>query len=100
MPPSTQALCVFIQDSVCGSITKLGFNRFKTRQSQESPGDLMNLNKYGPWAHTWGERLTSVLITFSGTTKPQTMIQYQTPVSNLNNTMLQRYLMSLYIGFM
>ncbi len=55
------------------------------------------MNTFGPWAHTWDERLVLCQITFSGITIPQTMIQYQTPVSNLNSSVLQRYLMSLHM---
>ena len=93
VPPSTQSIVVFIQDSAASTMTKLPASRFKCRQNSHN-GDLTNLNKYGPWAHTHDEMLKSIMITFSNITKPQTLIQNTIAVSNNNNTMLQRYLMT------
>ena len=93
VPPATQALAVFIQDSSAGTMTKLPFSRFKSRQYSAN-GNLDNLNKYGPWARTFDERLVSIMTTMCGITKPQTLIQTTTAPGVMNNTMLQRYLMT------
>lgn len=93
VPPSTQAICVFLQDSAAGTMTKLPFSRFKSRQ-YSAGGSLEHLNLYGPWCRTFDERLLSIMTTMCGITKPQTLIQTTTTPALLNNTMLQRYLMT------
>ncbi len=93
VPPASTAIAVFIQDASAGTMTKLPFSRFKSRQYSAN-GNLDNLNKYGPWARTFDERLVSIMTTMCGITKPQTLIQTTTSPGVLNNTMLQRYLMS------
>ena len=97
VPPSTTALVVFIQDASAGTMTKLPFSRFKSRQ-YSAGGDLTNLNKYGPWVRTFDEKLISVMTTMCGITKPQTTIQTTTTPGPLNNTMLQKYLMTQNFG--
>ena len=97
VPPSTQSLVVFIQDSSAGTMTKLPFSRFKSRQYSQG-GDMTNFNKYGPWIRTFDERLISAMVTMCGITKPQTQIQTTISPGPLNNTMLQKYLMTQNFG--
>jgi hypothetical protein len=97
VPPSTTSLVVFIQDSSAGTLTKLPFSRFKSRQDSKG-GDMTNFNKYGPWIRTFDERLLSAMTTMCGITKPMTTIQTTTSPGPLNNTMLQKYLMTQNFG--
>ena len=46
VPPSTTLLVVFIQDASAGTLTKMPFSRFKSRQYSPA-GDMTHFNKYG-----------------------------------------------------
>lgn len=95
IPPSTQKIICWIQDSAVGSNSKLPLTRFKTRQ-YTGTGNLTALNKYGPWAQTYDERLQSIQLNFAGITKPQTLFQRGNTgtVANITNSMLQRWIMN------
>jgi len=96
VPPSSNQLCVFVQDSGAGTSTKIPLSRFKSRQYSPA-GSLQYLNQFGPWTRTFDEKLKNLQITFSGQTKPQTNIENTQNFSvqdATSNTMLQRYLMT------
>jgi len=96
IPPSTQSLVFFIQDSSTSLNSKVS-NRFKARQSSPG-GDLSRLNAYGPWSHTYDERVQSMQVVFAGITKPATLFQTgngnSTSKPDVSVSMLQRYLMN------
>lgn len=95
IPPSTQKVVVWIQDSAVGTHSMLPLTRFKTRQYTSA--GLNNLDRYGPWAHTYDEKLTSLQLNFAGITKPVTNFQRggygEVKDANTNN-MLQRWIMT------
>ena len=99
IPPSTSKVIVWIQDTSAGFNSKIPLTRFKTRQT--TSGSLAQLNQFGPWAHTYDERLTSLQVTFAGITKPHTNFQRGSNTGSSTdmkqgtvNTMLQRWLMT------
>jgi hypothetical protein len=104
IPYSTYKIVVWIQDASAGLNTKISVNRFKTRQytgavtsSNFTIAGLNYLQKYGQYSHTYDEGLSSIQVSFSGQTKPQTNFQSGNAVADKNPTkisMLQRYLMS------
>ena len=96
VPPSTQKVVIWIQDTSAGSNPKLPMTRFKTRQYTGTDG-LNVLNQYGPWAHTLDERLQSIQCTFAGITKPMSNFQrggIGDGGSPSVNQMLQRWMMT------
>ena len=96
VPPSTQKVVIWIQDTSAGSNPKLPMTRFKTRQYTGAQG-LNVLNQYGPWAHTLDERLQSIQCTFAGITKPMSNFQKAGGGKGGEptvNQMLQRWMMT------
>ena len=97
IPPSTQMIVCWIQDGASGTHSRLPMTRFKTRQDTGA-GGLARLNRYGPWAHTYDERLTQLQLNFAGTTKPLTSFQRGSGAGSVSdptvNNMLQRWMMS------
>lgn len=97
IPPSTQKIAVWIQDSAVGTHSMLPLTRFKTRQYTGTTGGLSKLNQYGPWAHTYDEKLVSLQLNFAGITKPITNFQRggsgEIKDATTNN-MLQRWIMT------
>ena len=97
VPPSTQQIVIWIQDSSVGNNTKLSYARFKARQNCPA-GDLKRMDKFGPWAKTYDENLQSIQLTFAGITKPMTLFQTgnggSTSQPSVSVSMLQRYLMN------
>ena len=69
IPPSTQQIVLWIQDSACGTNSKIPFSRFKARQNSPG-GDFSRLNTFGPWCKTYDENVQSMQLTFAGITKP------------------------------
>jgi hypothetical protein len=97
VPPSTQKVVIWIQDTSAGSNPKLPLTRFKTRQDTGLNGKSLDaLNQYGPWAHTYDERLHSIQCTFAGITKPMSNFQKASEGggSSTVNQMLQRWMMT------
>lgn len=95
VPPSTQKIIIWIQDTSAGSDSRLPLSRFKTRQDIRS-GNFENMNKYGPWAHTYDEKLNTIQVTFAGITKPMSNFSSANAAENkpTKNSMLQRWLMT------
>jgi len=97
VPPSTQKIAIWIQDTSAGTNGKIPLTRFKTRQFTGTTNKLNLLNQYGPWAHTYDEHLHSLQVTFAGITKPISNFQ-RGGVGNGQdatvNSMLQRWLMT------
>lgn len=95
IPPSVRMIACWIQDSAVGSNSKLPLTRFKTRQ-YTGTSNLTALNKYGPWAQTYDERLLSIQLNFAGITKPQTLFQRGNTgtAAETTNSMLQRWIMN------
>lgn len=95
IPPSTQKVVVWIQDSAVGTHSMLPLTRFKTRQY--TTDGLNTLDRYGPWAHTFDEKLISLQVNFAGITKPITNFQRggsgEVKYATTNN-MLQRWIMT------
>jgi hypothetical protein len=97
VPPSTQKIVIWIQDTSAGSDSRLPLSRFKTRQDIPSGNDFKNMDRYGPWAHTYDERLNTIQVTFAGITKPMSNFSSGDGVSNdeaTKNSMLQRWIMT------
>jgi hypothetical protein len=96
IPPSTNRIICWIQDSAVGTNTKLPLTRFKTRQ-YTGTSNLANLNKYGPWAKTFDEGLVQLQLNFAGITKNTTNFTSaftDDSKANVSNTMLQRWIMT------
>ena len=97
IPPSTQQIVIWIQDSACGNNSKIPFSRFKARQNSAG-GDLSRLNTFGPWAKTYDENVQSMQLTFAGIVKPMSLFQTGNGNSiskpDTSVSMLQRYLMN------
>jgi hypothetical protein len=98
LPTSTRQIAIWIQDSACGSNSKLPLTRFKTRQytGVNAQTSLSNLNAYGPWSHTYDERLQSIQINFAGLNKPVSLFNsaFNSGSPPTTNTMLQRWIMN------
>ena len=104
VPPSTHTLVAWIQDNASGTHSMLPLTRFKTRQDTNSttltPGaGLTRLERFGPWAHTYDERLQSIQMNFAGITKTMTSFQRGSNSGSISdstvNNMLQRWVMNL-----
>jgi hypothetical protein len=95
VPPSTQKIVIWIQDTSAGSDSRLPLSRFKTRQYLEN-GDFQYMNRYGPWAHTYDENLNTIQVTFAGITKPMSNFSSGNETTDLKtkNSMLQRWIMT------
>jgi hypothetical protein len=96
IPPSTQKIVVWIQDSAVGTHSMLPLTRFKTRQYTGADG-LAKLDQFGPWAHTFDEKLISLQLNFAGITKPLTNFQRGGSgdiKESTTNNMLQRWIMT------
>lgn len=101
LPTSTQRIAIWIQDSAVGTHTMLPLTRFKPRQyTRDDTGasTLAELNKYGPWANDYSERIRSLQVNFAGITKPITNFQRASGNGTIGdgttNSMLQRWIMS------
>ena len=96
IPPSTQRIAVWIQDSAVGTHSMLPLTRFKARQY--TGGNLNTLNKFGPWSHDYSENLKSLQLNFAGITKPMTNFQRGSGAGSIGdgktNNMLQRWIMT------
>ena len=96
IPPSTQRLAVWIQDSAVGTHSMLPLTRFKARQYTN--GSLTALNKFGPWSNDYSENLLSLQLNFAGITKPMTNFQRGSGAGQVGdgktNNMLQRWIMT------
>ena len=96
IPPSTQRIAVWIQDSAVGTHSMLPLTRFKARQY--TGGNLDTLNKFGPWSHDYSENLKSLQLNFAGITKPMTNFQRGSGAGSIGdgktNNMLQRWIMT------
>lgn len=96
IPPSTQKVICWIQDSAVGTNSKLPLTRFKVRQFTGASG-LQALNRYGPWTNTYDENINQLQLNFAGVSKPVTSFvrggSGQIGESTVNN-MLQRWIMT------
>lgn len=88
LPPSTNKIVVFIQDSDV-TTTNVSSSRLKVRQF----GDPAWKNKYGNYANTFDEYLRGIQVTYSGITKPQSLFQAVTTIEK-SNPMLHRWILS------
>jgi hypothetical protein len=99
IPPSTQQIIVWIQDSACRTNSKIPLSRFKARQNCPN-GNLKRRGEYGEGTKIYDENLQSIQLTVADITKPSTQFQTSNgavttrPDVSITMLQLQRYLMT------